>query len=258
MAGPADIQIFEKQLENYSFLGWFNNFLKLRNDTRSNLKNDDNNVDSSRDEENEKDEMPAECQTQSQMHQSYPSKERGVQAWRVLKKAQAENKASPIWCQVVAQTRKKSEKKIPTNRMIQQKFLKLLTNAFKKSQQFSQKKWKKVKMRFLVIWLLQNRKVIAVLFWRLSLNKRWIISFSSIKCLIYNKMLNQIPSYNLHPIPFSLQLCLLRVMVQYLCRTRMEEISIVTIQVWAVMSGTVKTWTCVFLLLYIATGYKTL
>ena len=46
-------------MENYSFLGWLNNFLKLRNDTRSNLKNDDDNIDSSSDEEDEKDEMPA-------------------------------------------------------------------------------------------------------------------------------------------------------------------------------------------------------
>ena len=45
-------------MENYSFLGWLNNFLKLSNDTRSNLKNDDDNIDSSSDEEDEKDEMP--------------------------------------------------------------------------------------------------------------------------------------------------------------------------------------------------------
>ena len=46
-------------MENYCFLGWLNNFLKLRNDTRSNLKNDDDNIDSSSNEEDEKDEMPA-------------------------------------------------------------------------------------------------------------------------------------------------------------------------------------------------------
>ena len=39
------------------------------------------------------------------------------------------------------------------------------------------------------------------------------------------------PPSNLHPVPFSLQLPLLKVMVQYSCRTRMEEVSIVTIQV---------------------------
>ena len=61
--------------------------------------------------------------------------------------------------------KKKKKKKIPPNRMVQQ-FLKLLTNTFKKSQQFSQKKYKKVKMRFLVTWLLQNWK--PVLFWRLA------------------------------------------------------------------------------------------
>ena len=33
----------------------------------------------------------------------------------------------------------KQQRKIPPNRMIQQSFLKLLTNVFKKSQQFSQK-----------------------------------------------------------------------------------------------------------------------
>ena len=58
-AGLADIQKFEKQLENYSFLGWLNNFLKLRNNTRTNLKNDNHNVDSSSNEEDEKDDVPA-------------------------------------------------------------------------------------------------------------------------------------------------------------------------------------------------------
>ena len=53
------------------------------------------------------------------------------------------------------QREKAKKKKIPPNRMIQQ-FLKLSTNVFKKNQQFSQKKYKKVKMRFLVTWLLQN------------------------------------------------------------------------------------------------------
>ena len=46
-------------MQNYSFLGWLSNFLKLRNDTRSNLKNDNDNIDSSSDEEDEKDEMLA-------------------------------------------------------------------------------------------------------------------------------------------------------------------------------------------------------
>ena len=45
------IQNSEKQLESYSFLSRLNNFLNLRNDTRSNLKNGD--------DEDEKDEMPA-------------------------------------------------------------------------------------------------------------------------------------------------------------------------------------------------------
>ena len=69
-------------------------------------------------------------------------------------------------------------------------------------------------------------------------------------------MLNQMSPSNLQPAPFSLQLPHLKVMVHYSCRTRMEEVSIVTKQIWAVLNGTVKTWTFVFLLLYIDTGYK--
>ena len=81
--GLAEIRKFEKQLENYSFLGWLNYFLKLRSDTRSNLKNNDDKVNSSSDEKDEKDECPrflmmiqVECQAHSQIHQSDLSKER--------------------------------------------------------------------------------------------------------------------------------------------------------------------------------------
>ena len=45
-----------------------------------------------------------------------------------------------------------------------------------------------------------------------------------------NAQLNPPPS-NLHPATFSVKLPLLKVMVHYSCRTRMEEVSIVTIQV---------------------------
>ena len=55
--------------------------------------------------------IQVECQTQSQLHQSDPSKERWVQLWPVLKEAQAETKAGPIWTQVVAQARRKSKKR---------------------------------------------------------------------------------------------------------------------------------------------------
>ena len=58
-ADLADIQKCEKQLQNYCFLGWLSNLLKLRNETRSSLKNDYENIDSSSDEEDKKDEMPA-------------------------------------------------------------------------------------------------------------------------------------------------------------------------------------------------------
>ena len=134
-------------MENYSSLGWLKNFLKLRNGTRSNLKNDDDNIDSSSDEEYEKDDMPAisDDDTSRMSDAESNALERSAKremssSMTNLKKAQAKIKAGPIWCQVVAQARKKIEKRIPPNRMIQQKFLKLLTNAFMKSQQFSQKK----------------------------------------------------------------------------------------------------------------------
>ena len=68
-----------------------------------------------------------------------------------------------------------------------------------------------VKMRLLVIWLLQSWKAFPVFFCRLSLNIRWIISFSRIKCLLYNKMLHQIPPSISHPAPLSLKLPLLKV-----------------------------------------------
>ena len=58
-ADLADIQKCEKQLQNYCFLGWLSNLLKLRNETISSLKNDYENIDSSSDEEDKKDEMPA-------------------------------------------------------------------------------------------------------------------------------------------------------------------------------------------------------
>ena len=54
-------------------------------------------------------------------------------------------------------------------------------------------------------------------------------------------MLNQILPSNLHAVPFNSQGPLLKVMVQYSCRTRIKEVSIVTIEVWAVINGTVKT-----------------
>ena len=134
-------------MENYSSLGWLKNFLKLRNDTRSNLKNDNDNIDSSSDEEYKKDDMPAisDDDTGRMSDAGSNASERCVKrkmspSMTNLKKAQAEIKAGPIWCQVVAQARKKSEKRTQPNRMIQQNFSKLLTNAFKKSQQFSQKK----------------------------------------------------------------------------------------------------------------------
>ena len=59
-ASLTDIEKFEKTpLGELQLPGWFYNFLKLRNDTRTNLKNDDDNIWSSSDGEDEKDKMPA-------------------------------------------------------------------------------------------------------------------------------------------------------------------------------------------------------
>ena len=56
------------------------------------------------------------------------------------------------------------------------------------------------------------------------------------------EMLNlQILRSNHHRSPSSLQLPFLKVMVQYSCRTRMNEVSIVKRQVLAGIKGTVKT-----------------
>ena len=41
------IQCFEKQLEDFSLLDWLNHVLKLRKVTRSNLKDDDDNINNS-------------------------------------------------------------------------------------------------------------------------------------------------------------------------------------------------------------------
>ena len=46
-------------MENYSFLAWLNNFLKVKNDKRSNLKNDKDNTDSNRNKGDKKDEITA-------------------------------------------------------------------------------------------------------------------------------------------------------------------------------------------------------
>ena len=105
----------------------------------------------------------------SRMHQSNLSKEIWFQIWPTPRKAQAKNTSGSnmVPGRRLGKEKKQKKKKIAPNRMIQQ-FLKLSTNIFKKSQQFSQKKYKKVKMRFLVTWLLQNWKAFPVLFWRLA------------------------------------------------------------------------------------------
>lgn len=82
------------------------------------------------------------------MLQSNPSREGWGKAWPALNKTQVEIKVGPVWCQVVTQARRKNKKILPCNKIIQKRFFKLLTNGIRKSQQFSQIKYKQLKMRF--------------------------------------------------------------------------------------------------------------
>jgi hypothetical protein len=59
-AGLADVQKFEKSFEVYSFLGWLNHFLQLRDDTLTNLTSEDVEVETGDDEEEDRDEDEAE------------------------------------------------------------------------------------------------------------------------------------------------------------------------------------------------------
>ena len=108
-------------MENYSFLGWLNSFLKLRNDTRSNLKNDDDNIDSSSNEEDEKDEVPAISDDDTDRMSDAESNASELSVKRKTSPSMTSPKESssrnPKWCQVVIQARRKSKKKIPPNRI---------------------------------------------------------------------------------------------------------------------------------------------
>ena len=134
-------------MENYSFLGWLNNFLKLRNDTRSNLKNDDDNIDSSSDEEDEKDEMPGISDDNTGRMSDTESNASELSVKRKMspsmtspKESSSRNQSGSNMVPGRCSGKEKKHKRDTPNRTIQQKFLKLLTYAFKKSQQFSKKK----------------------------------------------------------------------------------------------------------------------
>ena len=101
------------------------------------IKDDGANRDNSSDDEDEKAflmKIYVEYQTDSKCIRVIPKKKRWVHVWPALKKSQAEIKGGQIRCHVVVKARGGSRKKDAT---IQWKFLKLLTNASKKSQQFS-------------------------------------------------------------------------------------------------------------------------
>ena len=48
-AGKVDIDHFDKQLNEYSFLSWLNPFIRLRSNTKTNLPTDNEQLDSSDD-----------------------------------------------------------------------------------------------------------------------------------------------------------------------------------------------------------------
>ena len=104
-------------MENYSFLAWLNNFLNVKNDKRINLKNDKDNADSNRNKGDKKVEITAISNddtgrildAKSNTLQRYV-KWKMNQSMTSPKKAQAEIKAGPTWCQIVAQAKGKSKK----------------------------------------------------------------------------------------------------------------------------------------------------
>ena len=58
-AGLADIERFQRQLESLSFLSWLNPYMKLRNDTRCNIKNNTDNSRSGEDADGKDEDMSA-------------------------------------------------------------------------------------------------------------------------------------------------------------------------------------------------------
>ena len=146
-AGLADIQKCEKQLENYRFLGWLNNFLKLRNDVRSNLKNDSDNRDRSSDEEDENDEMPAISDDDTGRMSDVESnasefsvKRKTSPSMTSPKESSSKNQIGSNMVPGCCSGTEKKQKKDTTQHDDSAEVFKTINKLFKKSQQFSQKK----------------------------------------------------------------------------------------------------------------------
>ena len=145
--------------------------------------------------------------------------------------------------------KEKKQKKVPPNRMINQNFLKLLINTFKNFSQnnfqtlFSEKV-KNGEDEILVDMVASELKSLSCSILKVKFKHEVNNLFFKYQKVNYKKMLTQIPNpistqhlltYNSPP-PL-----LLKVMVQYSCRTRLEEVQIVRIQVCALLNGTTET-----------------
>ena len=161
------------------------------------------------------------------MHQSDLPKKRWAQTWTSLKKAQDKIKTGWIWCQIVSQG--ENAKKVPSYRLIREKFLKLLTPSIKVDN-FPRKSTQ--------MWRWDFDDMVPSKLKGLSCSFLKIKFKYEVKNLIFKDQMlslqqnNQIFPSKRDQAPFSLHLSLLKVMVQYSCRTRMEKVSNITIQVW--------------------------
>ena len=144
--------------------------------------------------------IQVECQTQSQMHQSYPPKEMWVQAWPILRRAQAEIKAGPIWLHHGRRSSKeKKQKKIPPNRMIQQEFLTLLTTqpTFQRRINVVSTLWINVEITLIQRW--KWNKIRRRIF---NIAQRWynvgVRRWNNVETALIQVCLNFVPTWPQH------------------------------------------------------------
>ena len=107
-----------------------------------------------------------------------------AQTWTALKKAQDKIKTGWIWCQIVSHG--ENAKKVPSYRLIREKFLKLLTPSIKVDN-FPRKSTQMWRWDFDDM-VPSKLKGLPCSIRKLNLNMRWKILFSRIKCLVYNKI----------------------------------------------------------------------
>ena len=123
-------------MENYIFLAWLNNFLNVKNDKRSNLKNDKDNADSNRNKGDKKDEITAISNddtgrildAKSNTLQRYV-KWKMNQSMTSPKESSSRNQSGSNMVSDCSSGKGKKQKKLPPKRTIQQKFSKKVKNG---------------------------------------------------------------------------------------------------------------------------------